>query len=306
LSELFHHERRFIGCLTLRRVKRVRRGEPLAGLGEHRRVDAEDELAFAALAARLLHPLPAHPRESGSGASMYALLAVQAWYEPDRGRCPALGPDGSCSVHHDRKPTACRVAPLEAWLPDRFQAGVLASRLSAAEYRGSDCVLPGERAGRVVTRGLKLVQPEARDVLARRRAELASDKRFWGDAVFAELARDLASDPAALARIPLQGFVSIPLAPILLVLARVSERCRARCLRFLEAQLGLIEAAQAERGGSGALPRLSLHQDSLPFAAANELAALARASRHLLGSLSRPLSTPPQPHAAEMEAWLGL
>ncbi|MDB4973312.1 MAG: hypothetical protein JWN48_1653 [Myxococcaceae bacterium] len=288
LPELFHHERRFIGCLTLRRVRSLRSGDALGTSGDAQ-VSADDERAFEQLAERLLHPLP-----SAAGAPhQRLLLATQALYEVDQPRCPLLAADNACSLQYDRKPLACAVAPLEAFLPDRLQHHVLAGRRQAAEYHGTDCIQPGASsvAERVITRRLTVVQTAARDALARRRADLTLDKQFWGDAVFATLQGPLLSDPAALARIPLEGFVSIPPAPILFVLAAVSERCRLRCLRFVDAQLALLEDR--------------LH---MPVTAARpELEALARTARSARTVLSQARSAEAEHHhARQTEAWLGL
>jgi hypothetical protein len=298
LPELFHHERRFIGCLTLRRVKLLRRGDEIGQGVARGKLTADDEREYTQLAERLLHPLPVQPGE----APQALLLAIQAFYDPSAARCPQLSPDNTCSVHVERKPGACSVAPLEAWLPDRLQHYVLAGRRRAAEYHGTDCIRPGETRGQVVTRRLAVVQREAHESLARRRADLQRDKLFWGAGVFAQLARELLSDRAALARIPLQGFVSIPPVPVLALLAQVSERCRLRCLAFLEAQRGLIDAALEARSSASAAPG-----DVQVRATTLELEALARSTRTLLSVLTRPhAAQPATAHAAEVEAWLGL
>jgi Fe-S-cluster containining protein len=282
VPELFHHEERLIGCLTLRRVRRVRQDAA-------RGVTREDERSFALLAERLLFALP-------DGEHALA-LATQAFYDPELARCALLLPDHRCGVQHDRKPAACLVAPLEAWLPDRMQHRVLAGRLQAAEYLGADCITRGApgAGGQPLTRNLTVVDDDAQRALQRRRDDLADERRYWGEAVFASLQRQLV-DPVALARIPSEGFVSIPPAPLLLVLAAVSERCRQRVLRFVQAQLGLITSTLAVRAGSSA---------------ASELARLAHTSERLLSTLAQPgLAQSPisAPHAyqRELEAWLGI
>ncbi|HMJ15776.1 MAG TPA: hypothetical protein VK524_30375 [Polyangiaceae bacterium] len=108
LPELFQHQQRFIGCLTVRRM-------PAA---QTRDTDA--------LFRRVLHPV--------SSGREWIQLATQA-YDDQRERCPALADDGRCALHHDRKPAVCAVVPLEAWLPDSAQAGILRTRRQQAGRR---------------------------------------------------------------------------------------------------------------------------------------------------------------------------
>lgn len=232
LPELFHHQRRFLGTLAMRRVR---------GAGPY------------------LHAL---------GADESLQLVLQAHYDPDAS-CPALVGD-KCDVHSDRKPAQCSVVPLDAWLPDAQQHLVLAGRVREAF---ADCIQTGE--GKTLVRQLKVVQTDAARALELRRADLRLERAYWGDAVFASLRADTAS----LLRIPRTGFVAIPPAPVLAVIATVSEPCRARCLEFLEAQLAL---------NPGGTP---------------ELVALARTSQVLLSKLPWVVG---HPRAAEIEAWLGL
>jgi len=289
LPELFHHQARFIGCLTLRRVVSHRAAEALPRDPRARERWEEDERAEQALAQQILYPLPAQPRAPRQAL----LLATQAFYEPGMTRCPELAPDNRCQIHHDRKPETCRVAPLDACVPDRLQHEVLAARRRLAAYREIDCIQPGEQTGALVTRRLAVVQPALSESLARRRADLAQDKHFWGDAVFAQLARD----PQALARIPSRGFVSIPPAPLLAVLAQGSERVRLRCLTFVHAQLDLLERSLSSR----AEPRSEADR-----ASTRELHALLHSARAMRALLTVPLAGPPRPRAAALEAWLGL
>ena len=72
---------------------------------------------------------------------------------------------------------------------------------------------------------------------SRRRLEL--DRRFWGDAVYRQLPRELLESSL----LPSDGCLSISIVPVLMVIARISEGCRQRCLGYLEAQAVAIQAA---------------------------------------------------------------
>lgn len=71
------------------------------------------------------------------------------------------------------------------------------------------------------------------------RPALELDRRFWGDAVHRLLPLDLLESSL----IPSDGVLSISIVPVLMVVARVSEGCRQRCLAYLEAQTRTIGAA---------------------------------------------------------------
>ena len=261
VPELLHHQARFVGCLAIRRMQRL---------------EGRDRLAEA-----VLHPLP--------GGAGDVLLATHA-FGPS-GPCPALGSDLRCTIHDDRKPAACAVVPLDALVPDELQPRVLAERRAEASYMGADCIVPGERPGAaIVTRGLAVVDAPSAAALARRRADLAEEKRRWGSSVFALLQAELFATPAALARVPADGFLLVAIAPVLVVLAAVSDRCRRRCVEYLDAQGALID--RLSRAG----------------AAHDPLGAFARANRTLRTALAsaavRPASSARD--AAAIEAWMGL
>lgn len=293
--ELFHHQRRFIGCLAIRRIPRLRAGDPL-GDGVPRGIATEaDARAQALLADALLHQL------SGRAGTGDVSLATQAFDAPGSGEpstCPALGPDMRCAIHHDRKPAACVVVPLDALLADRLQHVVLGERRVEASYLGADCIVPGVRPGAApVTRRLSVVDPVASEALAQRRRDLLADKRMWGEAVFDMLRGELFDDVEALARIPERGSLVMSIAPVLMVLAAASARSRDRCLEYLDAQIELIERSiprGASRGPAAATePRAQLG----PF---------LRTSQALMGALRRAPARPASGRAKDVEAWMGI
>ena len=196
LPELFHHQRRFIGTLAIRRFS------PFETFADE-------------------------PFETVSGPTgpELVLLAAQAFDEPPRGRCPALGADQRCTLELDRKPSQCRAVPLEPLLPDAKQLEILGVRGREAAYMGASCVQPGESAGHlplVVER--RVVDAEALAALAARRRELLTDQRLYGRAVFELLRPELFDRPERFAKVPLGGCLSLSLAPALAVIASASQR----------------------------------------------------------------------------------
>jgi len=244
VPELFHHQHRFIGRLAIRRVRRLESSDPNAPLD--------------------------------------VLLVTHAWHDERRARCPALADDGRCSLEADRKPLVCTLAPLDALVPDALQARVLAVRARDAAFFEADCLVTGERPGFApLVRRLRVVDLEAQRTLARRREALALEKRFWGTHVFRLLEPGLFSQPAELAKIPPDGFMSLSIAPVLMVVAEASTRCRARCVEYLDAQLALARKL--------------------------ELDDVVRTHAPLRDAmLRRDAGAPARPLAADAEAWLGL
>jgi len=278
VPELFHHQERFFGCLTLRRVRRITSGPDLA--------------AYDALANTLLHRV-------AFDAEYDLLIATQAFDAGSSARCPALGDDGGCAVHRDRKPAVCRVVPLDALVPDALQHQVLAERAQDALDWGADCIAPGIRAGfEPLTRRLAVVNDSARQALRAHRESLADERRFWGKAVFRVLEDDLFRDAARVRALPSVGFFALSLAPVLMVIGVASERCRRRTLAFLDAQLWLARRT---------LERASRDGDPQDDALAR-LAAFARTHAELRAALaaSPPRPTPETPEQRELEHWLGL
>jgi len=291
LPELFRHQHLFVGSLAIRRLKLLQAGERLKGVA----ATAEDNAACSELAARILHS-PGNP----ANAKYNFLLATQGFDYPSLNRCPALGNDRRCTIHHKHKPATCSVVPLEALVPDRLQHLVLAGRSSGKESPGSHCIVAGERAGYTTAiRHTAVVAAEMQRALDQRRADLAADKHWWGNAVFSMLQQELFADPAAVARIPFDGFQTIAPAPLLMVLADVSERCRARCIEYLDAQVALIEEKIRQ-----ALAR----KQSADRAITRQLRAISQTSQTLRQTLrdAPALDSNRSTGAAEIEAWLGL
>ncbi len=248
VPELFHHQRRFLGSLTVRPVTHALAGATATDLA----------------------------------------LSTQAIDHGESMRCPALSPDGRCSIHEDRKPATCRVVPFDAWLPDSMQHLVLASRAAEAHYLGSDCLAAGTRAGLpVVTQGLRVVNADVRAALAERRRDLADEWRFWGSALCAELRATLLDRPSRFSGLPPGGFMTLSITPVLMVLAKASRACRERCIAYLDAQASLFGRP---------------HETS-------QLAVLARSNAQLQSALAAdrlPFSSMPAGESAALERWLGL
>ncbi len=247
------------------------------------------------LAQRLLHEVPKSPSSADR-----VLLATQAFDMGLSERCPALDAEQRCSLHTSRKPAICKVVPLDAWLPDELQHRVLAMRAAEARYVGSDCIAPGARPGfALVTRRLTVVENDARAALAERRRDLEKERSFWGKSVFALLVPELFPEPAALGRLPASGFITLSLAPVLLVLADASPRCRARCIAYLDAQGQLAQRLLADAAAHG-------HSQS---EAVRRLGAFAGSNARLRQALAAGLpahSSPLAHEQAAVEAWLGL
>jgi len=293
LPELFYHQRRFVGCLAIQRVPRLRPGYRPGGASSVT-PDETDCAAFSELADAVLHRLP-----GGSDAD-YVLLATQGFSRSPSDPCPALGLDMLCTLHHDRKPATCSVVPLDALVPDRMQQLVLAGRMKEAAYLGAECIALGSRTDFApLTDGHAVVDRSAKEALARRRRDLADDKRRWGDAVFGILGRDLFADEAALSRVPVGGFLTIAIAPVLVVLAAVSPRSRRRCLEYLDAQIVLIEETIRS-----AVARKGLAD----LAGLQQLRSFARTSLTLRAALrSAPVTgIPRSSEASDVETWMGL
>ena len=237
LPELFYHQNRFIGCLGIRRMKRPRPGDFLGHGDAMVAANDADCAAFEEIARAYLHSVP------GPGESDYdILLATQGFDTPGLDRCAALGYDGRCTIHANRKPVGCRAVPLDPLVPDRLQHLVLAERQIDADFSGAGCIQHGTNSNSLpLIRNSVVVDKEAKSALAERRRNLLQDKRFWGNAVFQLLEPELFSQPASMARIPTEGFMIMSLAPVLIAIAEVSERCRLRCVEYLESQLALSD-----------------------------------------------------------------
>jgi hypothetical protein len=253
VPELFHHQRTFIGCLSVR------------WLGE-----ARSDL----------------------------LLATRAFDTGLSEQCPALDAGRRCSIHDDKKPAVCRVVPFDELLPDRLQHLVLSERATEARYLGSDCIVPGVRAGfPVVTRRLEVVDEGARAALAERRHDLANEQLFWGRTVAPLLRAELLSQRSGAGQAG--GFLTLSIAPVLMVLADASTRCRERCMAYLAAQAILCERTLKDARLAGFAERAAIRQ----------LAAFTATNARLRAALAGapPLVTAlPTAERASLERWLGL
>ncbi|WP_258193140.1 hypothetical protein [Paraburkholderia sp. BL25I1N1] len=231
LPELFLHRDRFIGCIAIGRVPHRRVGERLR-VGRHETVlDEADIAAFDSIADMLLY-------RTGDVFS----IMTQGYDYPSLARCPALADDGRCAIHLNGKPVTCEVVPLDPLVPDTLQHLVLAGRNQSAVYLDTDCIQEGERADAVLmTAEGEIKDANATEALARRRRALEREREVWGRTVFESLRKDLFDSPAALARIPAGGFLTISIVPALLAVASTSSRCRQLCVDYVDSQLALID-----------------------------------------------------------------
>ncbi|OLL32277.1 hypothetical protein BTH42_07455 [Burkholderia sp. SRS-W-2-2016] len=268
LAELFRHPDRFIGCIAIGRVARRRPGDRLRVGGYETVLDDSDCAEFDALGEALLY-------RAGDTFSIVA----QGFDYPSLARCPALADDGRCAIHLHGKPLTCEVVPLDPLVPDSLQYLVLAERARSAVYLGSACIQEGKRddAPLLVDQG-HVADRDAREALARRRRALELEREVWTQAVFDALRADLFDSPAALARIPSGGFLTISLVPALLTVAAASERSRQLCIDYIDSQLRLIERSIAQ-----ALTRRRL--DDRPVT--QQLRGFANAYRHAKERLER-------------------
>lgn len=290
VPELFHHQRRFIGCLSLRRVKRLSVGQPFVD-GEL--ASADDAAAARELSERLFVAPP-------PGFEDDLFLFTRAFTYRSSSACPALGPDRRCGVHDDRKPGVCRVVPLEASLPDRLQRVVLRMRRREHRYAEASCIAVEPTPGaREVTHRLRVVDPESSLALERRREALAAEREHWGADVFRLLSPELFRDPDRWARLPEDGHFTLALVPVLTVLAGTSARCRERVIEYLHVQSELIQETLL-----GALARAEVadREDT------EQLRSFLRAG----DAFARVVETSPPARwsasasrAARVEAWLG-
>ena len=235
LAEMFKWETRFIGALRLKVRETWRAGQRLGGAQRASRpLATEDITADALLARSLAFDLP------GGRRLQLSLTGIDY---PSLARCPQLQTDGLCMLHNEGKPVMCATVPLDPWLPDRLQDVVLHRRSAGGpEDLGADCLRPPQEAGmhplefRPLWRDGQIVDTHYQAQLGLQRRDLAQERRVWGQALFAQLQRDM-----ALSALPVDREIVLPLAPLLLHLAGRSERCRERVRHFLPRQIALIE-----------------------------------------------------------------
>jgi len=172
------------------------------------------------------------------GAGGASELLTQGFDYPSAGACPARRDDGLCVIHDNRKPAMCATVPLDPRLSDDRQHVILVDRARGGGFIGADCIVPGTRSGvPVLVAGGEVRDPAYRTYLATHRAALADERRQWGDDVTALLRAQGPLFP----RGTTTGLLTLPLVPVLAVLAARSQRCRLRCMRYLDRQSTLIQ-----------------------------------------------------------------
>jgi Fe-S-cluster containining protein len=245
--ELFEHEQLFVGCLAIGKVRRLQADDRISVGADFYFLDEADIDEITALQSTLLYdPDPEH-----RSPFLYS-VTTQGLDYPSRARCPALSEDGYCSLHDSGKPGICATVPLNPALPNRLQYRVLQSRRKEASYMGADCIAlrelePGEKAGyQPLVKGHHVVDPFYAKALDQRRADLRAEKQRWGNEIFSLLRHELFNNPVQEKRIPDNGYLSLPLVPVLAVLAKESAASRQRCVQYIDRQCALINRMVAE------------------------------------------------------------
>jgi Fe-S-cluster containining protein len=233
IPELFYHENLFVGCLAIRRVNRYQTGDTLINASARYDISTDDVRQLEELAESQLF----NPGVKNRGHYDFSIMTQAVDYE-SLNKCPALGEDRHCTIHHDRKPTVCSMVPFDSLYPDSLQNIVLMSR-----QFGEDCIAAGERDGYdIVINNRQVVNTRYRNILKQRRDDLYLEKQWWGNAVFAMLQNEVFCNPAEIAKIPVDhGLLSLSIIPVLMTLAGASEQCRDRCLRYVDSQVNLID-----------------------------------------------------------------
>jgi hypothetical protein len=236
VPELFHHQDRFVGCLSIRRIRRIFVGQalPLDEPAPEARASEEDARASRELAATLFVKGPL-------GADYDLFLFTQAFSFTSLDRCPALDPSGLCQIHTDRKPAVCSVVPFEAIWPDRLQHVVLSARHGEALYMGADCISTTRSTLPLVVQRHEVIDSGALAALNQRRGDLALERRYWGERVARLLGPQLFDHPDRLRAIPEDGALTLSLVPVLAALAESSALVHARVDRYVTAQIRLME-----------------------------------------------------------------
>lgn len=231
VGELFHHERLFVGCLSLRKIKRQTAGDILLTSDAHYRLSSEDATLLDDLANAQLFKV--------SQADRYFLsIMTQAMDYEALNRCPALNENQGCSIQNDRKPSVCTMVPFDSLYPDSLQNIVLLSRRF-----DENCIITGQSNGyQLVVANRQVADQSFREALQRRRDDLMLEKQLWGHAVFKTLRTELLCHSDQAAKIPADnGALLLSIIPVLQVLAILSEPLRIRCLRYVDSQLCLLD-----------------------------------------------------------------
>ena len=205
LAELLRFEHVFVGCLTLRRS---------APGGD------------AALDVLLLD----------GGGPQCLQLGLQGIEPPSTPRCPALQQDGHCSLHAQGKPAMCAAVPLDPMQPLAAQAIVLRRRLPGGpEDFGAQCLSSDGSLPTLVADDGSITDEAHRQALEAVRQALSDEGPLWRAPLQTRLANALPPD-----RLPRAGgFLSLPLTPVLELLAESGDAARAR--RYAKAQCELLE-----------------------------------------------------------------
>ena len=231
VPELFYHETLFVGSLGLRRLRTHKAGDKLDWANQRQVLTAEDAQLWAdTAAAQLFSP--------STGQYYFALMPMAMDYDSLPG-CPALGEDQHCTLQHNRKPKVCAMTPFDTLYPDSLQNMVLLHKGFDA-----DCISNGAREGyQIVVQNRRVVDHDYQTALQQRRAELILEKSYWGNDVYTLLESQIFKNNNELARVPIDdGWLTISILPVLMVLAEISRPCAARCLQYVEAQIALIDS----------------------------------------------------------------
>lgn len=234
VAELFHHEKLFIGCLALRRIKRHKAGavlhvQQLKHTVSHADTKLLDDLAQSQLYQTI---------QMQTQGDYYFSIMTQAMDYESLNKCPALGENNYCTIHNDRKPNVCSVVPFDALYPDSLQNIVLLSRGFA-----ENCIVNGLKADfEVVVKDRQVQNYEYLKALRQRRDDLHFEKQLWGNTVFALLQAEGYCHSGEAAKAPWDdALLSLSIIPVLMVVAGVSEKCADRCLQYIDSQLDLLE-----------------------------------------------------------------
>ncbi len=234
VAELFHHERLFVGCLALRRIKPHKAGDVLFAQQFRRTVSSADAQLLNDLAKSQLF----HTAGMNNQGDYYFSIMTQAMDYESLQKCPALGEDNYCTIQSDRKPNVCSVVPFDALYPDSFQNIVLMSRGFA-----ENCLVNGLKDDfEVVAQDRQVQSDEYLKALRLRRDHLCLEKKLWGEAIFAMLQAEGYCHSGKAGKVPIDNAIlSLSIIPVLMVVAGVSEKCANRCLQYVDVQIDLLD-----------------------------------------------------------------
>jgi Fe-S-cluster containining protein len=237
VPELFHHENLFVGSLAVRKIKKYRQGAVLNSGTTNFKLTPSD----AEEISQIYDSIYFDADLSRNSDYCYAIMTQGLDYESLKA-CPALNNEGRCSIHNNRKPTVCSMVPFDSAFPNALQHIVLMSRRFE-----ENCIMEGEVAEyEVVIKDRLVINSEYRDTLLQHREEMLYAKKWWGNDVFAMLLPSLNNQVVDREKISFDGYLMLPLIPVLMVLADMSEKCRSRCLQYLDSQISLINIKEQQ------------------------------------------------------------